>query len=216
MTFEFNYIFCTNVIKAGYRNLHLKSGRNLYHNTYIWAKVYFLYRLMESKMILDILHFKDCPCRAVTKVIWIKVCIGAFYLSSCFGDIFQLMSWNRLHDLIFVLLFLKQTKLLIISVKFFIPRIFLKTKDVKWSCFHIFILRFIGEEWLSCWKEGIFCSYYGMKTTAVYLHCMNIMKRRILYSKFCQRKISLLILSILIILGTDYSTSHLVILVQKR
>ena len=171
---------------------------------------------MESKMILDILHFKDCPCRAVTKVIWIKVCIGAFYLSSCFGDIFQLMSWNRLHDLIFVLLFLKQTKLLIISVKFFIPRIFLKTKDVKWSCFHIFILRFIGEEWLSCWKEGSFCSYYRMKTTAVYLHCMNIMKRRIFYSKFCQRKISLLILSILIILGTDYSTSHLVILGQKK
>ena len=168
--------------------------------------------------MLDILHFKDCPYRAVAKVNWIKVCIGAFYLSSCFGGISQLCLGTgfMIQYLPYYLSSKLKTKLLIISVKFFIPRIFLKTKDVKWSCFHIFILRFIGEEWLSCWKEGSFCSYYRMKTTAVYLHCMNIMKRRIFYSKFCQRKISLLILSILIILGTVYSTSHLVILGQKK
>ena len=66
-----------------------------------------------------------------------------------------------------------KTKLLIISVKYFLPRIFLKTKDLKWSYFHTLIFRFIGEEWLFWWKEGSLCFYLRMKTTGVYFHSMK-------------------------------------------
>ena len=66
-----------------------------------------------------------------------------------------------------------KTKLLIISVKYFLPRIFLKTKDLKWSYFHILIFRFIGEEWLFWWKEESLCFHLRMKTTGVYSHSMK-------------------------------------------
>ena len=93
----------------------------------------------------------------------------------------SIIRWNWYHDPIFVLLFVKQTQNKVVDdiSKIFYTQYIFRTKDVKWSCLHILIFRFIGEEFIFCWKEGSLCFYLGMKTTVVYFHCMKHLKRGI-------------------------------------
>ena len=70
----------------------------------------------------------------------------------------SILPWNCFHDpiLSYYLSSKLKTKLLIILVIYFIPRIFPKTRDLKWSCFMISYLEFIGEEWLFSKNKEVF------------------------------------------------------------
>ena len=87
----------------------------------------------------------------------IKVCIGAF-IEQLFWRCFSIIRWNWYHDPVFVLYLSSKvkTKLLIISVKYFIPSIFLEQRMWKWFCFYIVIFRFKARNDCLAEKREVF------------------------------------------------------------
>ena len=167
-------------------------------------------------MVLDILHFKDWPVGQFLD--WLeKFCIGAWYLNSCFKGISQLYLGTGI--MIQYLSYLSsklKIKLLIIPVKYFIPRIFFRQR--MWNdpvpIFSYLDLRWGMIIWLKR-RKSLFLFGNEDYRSLFSLH-ETFEKGDFFTASFAKGKIPFWFQCSNIILGTDYFTSHLVILVQKR